>query len=109
MVCHARGKRLTCSDRQADAASATGPDFQGPIFKVLQRRDPAMIPGTASAQSSNQAPVADSSADDAACMYDYESSNERLISGLIAVTRILGHVPGIGVGGVGWRVGLCHG
>jgi hypothetical protein len=79
------------------------------IFKVLRRRDPAMIPGTASAQSSNEAPAAELSADYAVCLYDYEISNETLAGGLIAATRAVGHVPGIGVGGVGWRVGLCHG
>ena len=79
---------------------------RGLIFQVLQRRDPAMIPGTASAQCSNEAPVAESCADDVGCLYDYEISNERLISGLITVTRILGHVLGIDVGGVGRLVGL---
>jgi hypothetical protein len=41
MACHARDKRLTCPDRQMDVASATGL-----IFKVLEQRDPAIIPGT---------------------------------------------------------------
>jgi hypothetical protein len=81
----------------------------GLIFKVLRRREPAMIPGTASAQCSNEAPVAESSADDAVFMYDYEISNKTLAGGLIAATRAVGHVPGIGVGDVGWRAGLCHG
>jgi hypothetical protein len=45
-----------------------------------------MMPGTAPAQSSNATPVAESSADNAVCLYDDEISNETFTSGVIAVT-----------------------
>ena len=75
---------------------------------MLQRRDPATIPGTALAQSSDVVTVVESCADDAVCLYDYEISNETLTSGLIAVTRAVGQVHDIAIGGVGGLVGLCH-
>jgi hypothetical protein len=81
----------------------------GLIFKVMQQRDPAINRGTALAQPSDETPVAESSNDDAVCSYDYEISNETLNGGLIAVTGAVDHIPGLGVGDVGWRVGLCHG
>ena len=46
----------------------------GLIFKVLQQRDPAINRGTALAQLSDEAPVAESSNDDAVCSYEYEIS-----------------------------------
>jgi hypothetical protein len=74
------------------------------IFNVLPRRDPVMIPGTASAQSSNEVRVTESSAEDAVCLYDYEISNEPLAGGLIAVAQGVDYNPGIGVGDVGGLV-----
>src|ERR1039458_5327954 len=46
----------------------------GLIFKVLREREPAIIPGIALAQSSNETPVAESSNDDAVCSHEYEIS-----------------------------------
>ena len=80
----------------------------GLIFKVLSQRDPAIIPGTVSAQSANKPPVAESSADDAPCLYDDESSNETLASRVIAATRAVDPVLGFRFGRVGGLVGLCH-
>jgi hypothetical protein len=80
----------------------------GLIFKVMQRRDPAMIPGTAPAQSSDEVPVVESCADDAVCMYDYEISNETLTRGLVAIIRSVDHISGIGAGRFGGLAGLCH-
>jgi hypothetical protein len=76
---------------------------RGLIFKVLQRCDSAMIPGTASAQSSGEAPAAESSNSGAVCWCDYENSNQRLTGGLSEVTPAVGHISGIGDGDVGRR------
>ena len=78
------------------------------IFQVLPRPDPAMIPGTALAQSSNEAPVAESSANDAVCLYDDEISNETTAGGVSPADWAVVHNPGLGVGGGGWHVGLYH-
>jgi hypothetical protein len=73
------------------------------IFKVLQRRDTARIPGTAPAQSAKEAPVAELSADDAVCLFKYEFSYATITNGLIAVAGAMGLVSGMGVGDSSWR------
>ena len=71
---------------------------------LLPRRDPAMIPGTVSAQFPNEAPGAASSAGDAVCLYEYEICNKTPTSRVVAVTRPVDHLRGTGLGDVGWHV-----
>jgi hypothetical protein len=46
----------------------------GLILKGLQQRDAGIVPGTVLAPSSNEAPIGELYADDAACSHDYEIS-----------------------------------
>ena len=63
-----------------------------------------MIPGTASAQCSDEAQAAESWSSGAVCWCDYENSNQRLTGGLGEVTPAVGHISGIGDGDVGRRL-----
>src|SRR6266404_2831724 len=69
IVYHTCDKRLTYSDPQTAVPSATQPDFQGAATPRS-----CYLPGIALAQSSNEAPVAESSGDDAVCSHEYETS-----------------------------------
>jgi len=63
-----------------------------------------MITGKATAQSLNEAPVAESCANDAVARYDYGIENPMLTSLVIAVASAVDHLPGIGFGHRGWGV-----
>jgi signal transduction histidine kinase len=82
---------------------------------VLQRRDPAIISGTAPAQSANEASVAESSADDAVCSRDDEMfelmgfAMKRVLTGLVRLPKpwiiFLALVLAVLVGGLDYATG----